>query len=93
MFDINSIEELIEALGGPSKLGSLLGIGDSAVCNWSARGFIPPSWHLRLSCELFEAGKTLNPEVFEITDERHRQILSRFFHRPKQRGTAQSVAA
>jgi hypothetical protein len=69
MFDINSVDDLIGAFGGASKLGSSLGIGDTAVHNWSARGFIPPSWHMRLYVDLRKMGKTATPELFELDGE------------------------
>jgi hypothetical protein len=69
MFDINTIDDLVDAFGGASKLGHLLGIGDTAVHNWSARGFIPPSWHLRLYVDLRKMGRKANPELFELDGE------------------------
>lgn len=66
MFDIETIDDLIGAFGGPSKLGAHLGIGDTAVHNWAARGFVPPSWHLRLFVDLKARGATVNPELFEL---------------------------
>lgn len=66
MFDINTIDELVSFFGGPARLGGMLGIGDTAVHNWVARGFVPPSWHLRLYVDLRKMGKTANPELFEL---------------------------
>ncbi len=69
IYDIDSIDELIRFFGGPTKLGHELGIGDNAICNWAARGFIPPSWHLRLYVDLRRLEKTANPELFEMPAE------------------------
>lgn len=68
-YDIRTIGDLIEAFGGPAELAKLIGISDSAVCNWETRDFIPPSWHLRLLCELRRREKTVDPAVFEATEE------------------------
>lgn len=69
MYDINSIEELIDALGGDTVLASELGISQPGVGNWKVRGFIPPGWHMRLFAELRKRGQTMNPEVFGMTED------------------------
>lgn len=68
-YDIRTIAELIDSFGGPGELAKLLGISDSAVCNWETRDFIPPSWHLRLLCELKLRKTTVDPALFEATEE------------------------
>lgn len=68
-YDASTIEELIDLFGGTSKLADMLGLGDSAICNWVARGFIPPSWHMRLYVELVGMGKKAHPELFEMPSE------------------------
>jgi hypothetical protein len=68
-YDINTIGELINALGGPSETGCLLGLSASAVCNWESRQFIPPSWHVRLLYELKMRSMSVDPALFEATDE------------------------
>lgn len=74
MYDIETIDDLVATFGGPTRLGGLLGIGDTAVHNWIARGFIPPSWHLRLYVDLRKIGKTAHPELFELGHD-HAPIL------------------
>ena len=76
-YDVDTIDDLISLFGGPTKLGQELGIGDNAICNWSARGFIPPSWHLRLYVDLRRLGKTANPELFEMPPESGRVLFPR----------------
>ena len=39
---LNSVEEVIEAVGGNAAAASLAGVGASAVSNWRSRGEIPP---------------------------------------------------
>jgi hypothetical protein len=46
-----------------------LNIGQNAVSNWSARGFIPPAWHLRLFIEIARRDLSVDPTVFGLTDD------------------------
>lgn len=46
---ITSIDELIDAFGGPTALGGLLRIGQPAVSKWSMNNEIPRRWHHILS--------------------------------------------
>lgn len=73
-YDVNTIDGLIEALGGPAQLGDALGIGAAAVCNWKARGWIPPSWHLRLLIELRALSLSVDPALLECSPEQF-QVL------------------
>lgn len=68
-YDINSVGELIDALGGSTKLGEWLGITQAAVANWKARGAISTQWHLRLLAEIGRHGKSVNPAVFGLSVE------------------------
>lgn len=54
---IKSVDDVIEALGGPTKTAALSGVGASAVVNWRTRGEIPPEHFLRICDALEAAGK------------------------------------
>lgn len=69
MHDINSISELIDALGGDTKVARWLGISQPAVAAWKPRGHIPPGWHMRLWAELTRRGHSVNPEVFGWSED------------------------
>ena len=95
-YDIRTIDELVEALGGPGELAASLGLTSSAVCNWSIRGFISPCWHVRLLYELRRIGKRADPELFEATEEQFAALFpdTHGGEKPvRKRGNAQSVAA
>lgn len=77
LYDINTISELVEALGGPTKLAHEHGVTASNISNWSLRGFIPPSWHFRLYLALRERGLTVNPDLLEMTPEQYRIAFPR----------------
>jgi hypothetical protein len=68
-YDINSIEELIEALGGDTAVAGMFGISQPAVANWKARGQIATGWHMRLYAEVRRMGLSINPAVFGLTEE------------------------
>ena len=68
MYDINTIDELVEALGGDTKVGRWLGISQPAVAAWKMRRHIPPGWHMRLWAELTRLGHSVNPEVFGMSE-------------------------
>ena len=38
------VNELIDALGGNTRVGRMLGVAPSAVSNWRLFGAIPPRW-------------------------------------------------
>ncbi len=86
-YDVKTIDELIDLFGGPAALADLLGLGAPAICNWSSRNFIPPSWHVRLLYELRLIGKTVDPSVFECTPEQFAVLF------PTMTGATAHVAA
>ena len=69
MYDINTISELVDALGGDTRLGADLGITQEAVGNWKLRGHIPPGWHVRLIARVHARGKSVAPSVFHLTED------------------------
>lgn len=69
MYDINSLDELIAELDGPSGAAGLFQSRDSAICNWRARGYVPPSRHLTILVELKKRGKTIDPAVLDRSKE------------------------
>ena len=77
MAQIETIDHLIDELGGPSEIGRWLNIGSNAVTNWSLRGEVPSGWHLRIYIELCKRGRTVNPAVFGLTDEEAAPLMHR----------------
>lgn len=61
---IDTVEDVITALGGPSATASLVGLGPSAISNWSARGKIAPDKFLIIKAALGALGKDVDPCVF-----------------------------
>lgn len=65
-YDITSIDQLIDVLGGPSAIGEWLGITQEAVSNWKARRSIPPGWHFKLAKAARARGCSIDPQVFGL---------------------------
>lgn len=67
---IKSIEELVEALGGPSAIAAWLGTSQPNVSNWILRRYIPPAWHFRLFLECACRGLRVDwGVVLDLTEE------------------------
>lgn len=61
---IDTVEDVIAALGGPSATAQIVGLGPSAISNWSARGKIAPDKFLIIKAALAAVGKDVDPIVF-----------------------------
>jgi len=68
---LNSVDDVIKALGGPAAVASLAGVGTSAVSNWSARRRIAPDKFVIVRDALAALGKEADPSVFgfKVADE------------------------
>ena len=68
--DIETIEDLIAELGGPTVIAEWLGISQEAVSNWKIRQNIPPGWHWKLAGAVYRKGQTINTKgVFGVDPE------------------------
>ena len=61
---VNSVSELITALGGVSKVAALVGLRPSAVSNWKTEGFVPSRHFFEFTEELERRGFEVDPRVF-----------------------------
>jgi hypothetical protein len=61
---LNSVEEIVEGVGGDPIAAALADVGGPAVSNWKARGRIPTELYFVFSEVLRRAGKEANPDVF-----------------------------
>jgi hypothetical protein len=65
---LNSVAEVIDAVGGPIAACNLVGIkSGSAPSNWKARGKIPSEHFLVFTAALRERGKEADPAIFGLT--------------------------
>lgn len=65
MGQLETIDAVIDRLGGPHGIAAKLGLGHTAIGNWLARGRIPPLHYLAINSALLEAGAgRAAPEIF-----------------------------
>ena len=63
---LETVDEVIEALGGPAEMARRLHTSPSNVGNWRLDGWIPPAWFWAVSNELWELHKEASPKVFRM---------------------------
>lgn len=61
---LNSVDAIVDAVGGPSKAAELAGVGVSAVSNWKADGGIPSRHFFAFAEVLAGRGLSLDRAVF-----------------------------
>lgn len=93
-YDINTVEDVVAALGGAEPAAEWAGCGESGIYNWIARNCIPPSRHLRLMVRFKREGRTFNPALFELSDDEvHVLFGAEGRRRPSGNGAAAGVSA
>lgn len=81
MQQIETVEEVVDALGGDTKVADWLGISQPAVAAWKSRESIPGGWHLRIYARLLTMGLECDPKVFGLTVD-EASILRNSLHPP-----------
>jgi len=61
---LNSVDDVIDALGGPTATAVVAGIGTSGVSNWRARGKISPTKFILIREALAAKHLDVCPSVF-----------------------------
>lgn len=87
---LDTIEAVIDALGGDTAVAKWLDISQPAVANWKVRGHIPRGWHYRLVLRLQRMGYAIAPEVLGLTDD---DLSSDPLVRPEARAGRKKAAA
>ena len=87
---LKTVEEVIDAFGGPTAIGAWLGIGQSAVSNWKIDDAIPPGWHLRLARHAERHGFVISDDLFGLPTDDPKAPTPRV---PKSRKADQDSAA
>lgn len=63
------VEDMIEALGGPSKAATTLGISNpSVVMNWRSRGKVPAERVLEIEAVTGISRHVLRPDIFGASE-------------------------
>ena len=63
---LETVDEVLEAVGGTFKAAELAGIGPPGVSNWRSRGRIAPEKSMIFAQALRPLGKIACPSVFGI---------------------------
>ena len=61
---LQTVLEVVEALGGTKATAEWCDVGMSAISNWLDRDYIPPGWHYRMTMKLKAMGFEIEPTVF-----------------------------
>ncbi len=64
--NVQTVDDLIKALGGTGTVAAFCGVKPSAVSNWKQRGF-PPSQHYRISKEAERRGLSVDESLFGLS--------------------------
>lgn len=65
---LQTVDEIIKALGGSGAAAAATGVEPSAVSMWKARGKIPPNRFLAISKLLLKGGYQADPAVFGFAE-------------------------
>ena len=66
---LNSVSEIIDALGGPSAMTRIFGGGPSRFCNYRAKGTFPEKMHMKIYAACMKRGLNIAPELVGMTSE------------------------
>lgn len=65
---LNSVEAVIDNLGGTTAAAGIAGVGPSAVSNWKTRGKFPSEMFLLFSEAVARNGSTVDPALFSFRE-------------------------
>lgn len=71
---LETVEAVIEAVGGDAEAAKLAGVGASAVSNWKARGRIAAGKAMIFTDALARVGKVASPSVFGMAPSRPEEV-------------------
>lgn len=65
---IETVAQLVSALGGTTAVANWLDVVPSTISNWKEHGQIPTGWHLQLYLECQRRELSVAPGLFGIKD-------------------------
>ena len=66
---LQTVEQVIDELGGSAKVAALIGVGISAVSNAKARNHLPHAWRMRLWQEAKKRNFEIEPNLIGLDGE------------------------
>ncbi|CAN1724411.1 protein of unknown function [Hyphomicrobium sp. 1Nfss2.1] len=85
---IETVAQLVTALGGTTALANWLDVVPSTVSNWKEHDRIPPGWHLQLYLECRTRELSVAPGLFGIKEN---SVTDAPPARPSRRAEARSA--
>lgn len=65
---LKTVDEVIDALGGTTKVARKLGLKPNAISMMRQRGRLSSSWHMALFVEARRQGLQIAPELFGLEE-------------------------
>lgn len=66
---LNTVDEVITALGGPRQVAQLVNVGPSAISNAKKAEHIPHPWRLAIYREAERRGLVIAPDLIGLPSE------------------------
>lgn len=66
---LETVDQVVEALGGTFKAAMAANVGPSAVSNWKSRGRIPSDRFFLITAALEREGKSVAPGLFGFASD------------------------
>ena len=63
---ITTVTDLVEKLGGTSRVAEMVGVNAPAVSNAKSRNHIPHSWRMRMFQEVQKTGIEVEPSLIGL---------------------------
>lgn len=63
---LETVEDVIEALGGPAEMARRLKTSPSNISHMKKKGSIPSTWYWSVTNELWEINKEAHPKIFRM---------------------------
>ncbi len=79
-YDISTVFGLLEEFGGIERVADEYDVPADSVRGWAVSGNIPAGWHLRMFARLCALEKTVDPVVFNFTDDGLATALTRLMN-------------
>ena len=73
---LKSVDDIITALGGPTKTAGLVSTTPAAVIHWRTAGFIPPGKFMKITNALNARGMVASPTVFGFDAPKRKRTKS-----------------
>lgn len=69
---VETVDAVIEALGGNADVATLTGRLPKAPSNWRSQGYFPPNTYLVLTGALLQTGKRAPASLWRMTEPREK---------------------